>query len=77
VSDHTARVVGVVRSATSDRHIVVMVIGGKNVRLFLNFDHLAPLTKVDLTPNAPYTPEWASPPAPAGETSSEPEAKVR
>lgn len=57
--DRTARVVAVLRAPTSDRHIVVMVIGGKNVRLFLDFDSLAPLTKVDLTPDAPGAPSWA------------------
>lgn len=55
------KVTSMKRSAVSDRYMVTLEIAGRFVRLYLLPSHLAELTKVDLTPDAPNPPLWPEP----------------
>ncbi len=49
------------KSDVGDRYTITLDVLGRIVRLYLIPGELAPLTKVDLTPNAPNPPRWPEP----------------
>jgi hypothetical protein len=49
------------KSDVGDRYTITLNVMGRIVRLYLLPSELAPLTKVDLTPDAPNPPRWPEP----------------